>query len=71
MVTPISSQYARVYSKEACDTFTKPLSSNGTSPLVNQSNSGPGWSFSSAMKPSTDTEAYMTTLPMALSSALR
>src|SRR3954447_16048779 len=40
-----------------------PLSSNGTSPLVNQSNSGPGWSCSSAMKPSTDTELYMTTLP--------
>jgi hypothetical protein len=45
------------------DTFKAPLSSNGTSPLSNQSNSGPGWSFSSAMKPSTDTEAYMTTLP--------
>jgi len=38
-------------------------SSNGTSPLDNQSNRGPGWSFSSAMKPSTDTEPYMTTLP--------
>jgi hypothetical protein len=46
------------------------LSSNGTSPLSNQSNSGPGWSFSSAMKPSTDTEAYMTTLPTERSSAV-
>ena len=45
------------------DTFTSPLSSNGTSPLDNQSNSGPGWSFSSATKPSTDTELYITTLP--------
>src|SRR6185312_9302259 len=47
-----------------------PLSSNGTSPLDNQSNSGPGWSFSSATKPSTDTELYMTTLPTGLSFAL-
>jgi hypothetical protein len=46
-----------------------PLSSNGTSPLDNQSNSGPGWSFSSATKPSTDTELYMTTLPTGLSLA--
>jgi hypothetical protein len=28
------------------------------------------WSFSSATKPSTDTELYMTTLPTGLSSAL-
>ena len=45
------------------DTFNTPPSSNGTSPLTSQSNSDPGWSFLSAMKPSTDTEAYMTTLP--------
>ena len=30
---------------------------------VNQSNSGPGWSRSSAMNPSTDTVLYRTTLP--------
>jgi hypothetical protein len=35
----------------------------------NQSNSGPGWSFSSATKPSTDTELYVTTLPTGLPSA--
>lgn len=39
------------------------------SPSDNQSSSGPGWSFSSATKPSTDTELYMTTLPTGLSSA--
>src|ERR1700754_133234 len=58
-----------MWSYDVCDTFKTPLSSNGTSPLSNQSNSGPGWSFSSAMKPSTDTELYMTTLPTGASSA--
>ncbi len=50
-------------------TLNSPLSSNGTSPLDNQSNRGPGWSSASAIKPSTDTEPYMTTLPTGLSSA--
>ncbi|GID30626.1 hypothetical protein Abr02nite_56090 [Paractinoplanes brasiliensis] len=67
-VTPIRSQYGRVWSYDVCETFTTPLPSSGTSPLVSQSNSGPGWSLSSAMKPSTDTELYMTTLPTGLSS---
>ena len=61
---------ACLLNSDACDTFSSPLSSNGTSPPDNQSNSGPGWSFSSATKPSTDTELYMTTLPTGLSSAL-
>lgn len=39
------------------------VSDYGTSPLVNQSNRGPGWSFSSAMNPSTGTELYIPTLP--------
>src|SRR4029078_13686203 len=69
-VAPIWSQYGRVLSEDVCDTFTSPLSSNATSPLDNQSNSGPGWSFASATKPSTDTELYMTTLPTGPSSPL-
>ena len=71
IVTPIGPNTAGVKPQDACDTFNAPLSSNGTSPLDNQSNSGPGWSFPSATKPSTDTELYMTTLPTGLSSALR
>src|SRR5690606_19558902 len=67
-VAPISRQYRSVWSREAGDTFSTPLSSSGTSPLVSQSKTGPGWS-SSAMNPSTDTEAYKTTLPMRPSSA--
>src|SRR4029450_13831639 len=34
------------------------------SPLVYQSNRAPTWSFSSAMKPSTDTTLCITTLPI-------
>ncbi len=64
------SQYGRVWSYDARETFRTPLSSRGTSPLVSQSKIGPGWSLSSAMNPSTDTEAYMTTLPMERSSTL-
>ena len=65
------SQYGRTWSKDGFDTFRTPESSSGTSPLVNQSNNGPGWSSSSAINPSTDTEAYMTTLPTECSSVRR
>ena len=41
-----------------------PSSAIGVSPLKYQSNSGPTSSFSSAMKPSTDTTLCMTTLPI-------
>src|SRR5215472_3880325 len=35
-----------------------------TSPLLYQSNSGPAWSFVSAMKPSSDMEAWAITFPI-------
>jgi hypothetical protein len=41
---------SKACSPGGCDAFNTPLSSNGTSPLSTQSNSGPGWSLSSAMK---------------------
>src|SRR3954463_2703526 len=64
MVTPTSSHYGRTYSNEARHPFRPPLSSNGTSPLTSHSKIGPGSSFSAAMKPSTETDAFMTTFPM-------
>ena len=54
---------------DAFDTFSSPVVSSRSpasvcSPLPYHSKSGPTWSFSSAMKPSTDTTLCITTLPI-------
>jgi hypothetical protein len=62
---PMPAMLGPTSSAGACVTFTPLPSIGSTSPFPYHSNSGRTSSFSSAMKPSTDTTSCITTSPIA------
>jgi hypothetical protein len=63
-VVSIRSHIGRTYASDAAETLNGPSSTIASEPLKYQSNSGPTSSLPSAMKPSADTTACISTVPM-------